>query len=97
MEYGTTHRRWWELHVRVARGDRLSPEQQAVYEATRRELEDDETLGPLQDAKQAREELRDLEVQRRRLEQRRQELDAEIAAVENTLAPQARELLGAEE
>ncbi len=97
MEYGSTYQRWWGLHVRVARGDRLSPEDQAVYDTTRRELEDDETLEPLQDAKQAREELRDLEVQRRWLEQRRQELDTEIAAIESTLAPQARELLGAEE
>jgi septal ring factor EnvC (AmiA/AmiB activator) len=95
--YGPTSQRWRELHLRVARGDRLSAEDQAVYDATRRELEDNETRELIHNAQQAREELRELEAQRRRLEQRRQELDAEIAAIESTLAPQARELLGAEE
>jgi cell shape-determining protein MreC len=94
MEYGPP---WWELHVRVARGDRLSPKDRVVYDTTRRALEESETLEPLQNVKQAREELRELEVQRRRLEQRRQELDAEISAIEGAPAPQARELLGAEE
>jgi hypothetical protein len=97
MMNGSANQRWWELHVRVARGERLSPEERAVYDAIRRELEESETLQPLQSAKEARDELRELELQRRRLEQRRQELDAEIAAVERALAPQARELLGAEE
>jgi hypothetical protein len=97
MEYGSAYRRWWELHLRVARGERLSDEDRAVYDATRHELEDNETLQPFRHARQAREELRELELQRRGLEARRQELDAEIAAVERNLAPQARELLGAEE
>jgi hypothetical protein len=97
MVSGPAYQRWWELHVRVARGDRLSPEDRAVYDTTRRELEDDETFKPLQSAKQARDELHELEVQHRCLEQRRQELDAEIAMIESALAPQARELLGAED
>ena len=96
MVYETADPNWWELHLRVARG-RLSPEDRAVYDATRRELDDSEALGAIQNAKQAREELRDLEAQRHRLEQRRQELDAKIAAIESTLAPEARQLLGAEE
>lgn len=96
MEYGPSYQRWWELHLRIARGESLSAEERAVYDTTRRELEDNE-LVPLQVAKQAREELRGLEAERRRLEVRRQELNAEIAALESNLAPQARELLGAEE
>ena len=97
MEYGSENRRWWELHLRVARGERLIAEDQAVYDQRRREFDDSETFVPVQNAKQAREELRDLETQRRALEQRRQELETEIAAIESTLAPQARQLLGAEE
>jgi cell division protein FtsB len=97
MVHGTANQHWWELHDRVARGDRLTSEEFAVYDATRRELDESESLVPLQNARQAREELRDLEAERRRLEQRRQQLDAEIATIESTLAPQARELLGAEE
>ena len=54
MEYGPSYQRWWELHVRVARGDRLSLEDRAVYDTTRRALEESETLEPLQNVKQAR-------------------------------------------
>ena len=53
MMNGTAYQRWWELHVRVARGDRLSPEDRAVYDTTRRELEESEALQPLQSAKHA--------------------------------------------
>jgi len=88
---------WWQLHVRAARGESLSAEEQAVYDAGRGELERSERLQPLWDAKQSREELRKLEAERTRLEQQRRELDAEIAALESNLAPQARELLGVEE
>ena len=97
MEHGPTYQRWWELHVRVARGERLSPADRVVYDAGRRELEDNGNSEPLQNAKQAREELRDLEVQRRRLEQRRQELDAEITAIESALARKPGNSLAQEE
>ena len=97
MEYGPSYQRWWQLHLRIARGESLSAEERVVYDTTRRELENGEAVGPFQAAKQAREELRGLEAERRRLEARRQELNAEIAALESNLAPQARELLGAEE
>jgi hypothetical protein len=97
MAYESVQQRWWELHVRVARGDPLSVEEQAIYDAARRELEEGEVLGPLQNARQAREELRGLEAERLRLEHRRQQLDAEIAGLERTLAPQVKELLGAGE
>lgn len=83
MEFGPAYQRWWELHLRVARGDSLSAEDRAVCDATRRALEESEVLVPLQDAKRARDELREWEVERRRLEARRQELDAEIAAIES--------------
>lgn len=91
------YRHWWQLHVRVARGESLSPDERVAYEAGRRELEQAETLQPLEDARQSRNELRRLEAERARLEQQRRELDAQIAELESHLAPQARELLGAEE
>lgn len=75
----------------------MKPDEQGVYDAAVRKLEDLETLAPLADARQVRAELRDLEAERRRLEQRRQQLEAEIAALESALVPQARQLLGAEE
>ena len=74
MVYETADPNSWELHLRIAqRGDRLSPEDRAVYDATRRELDDNEALGAIQNAKQAREELHNLEAQRHRLEQHRRE------------------------
>ncbi len=97
MAQGSADQAWWELHVRVARGMQLDASERAVYDAGLRELEDREALAPLADARQARAELRGLEAERRGLEQRRQQLDAEIAAFESALAPQARQLLGAEE
>ena len=33
---------WWELHVRVARGESLAPAEQVIYEATRVALDDEE-------------------------------------------------------
>ncbi len=81
----------------AARGERLNPEERAIYDAALNELDDRESLAPLADAKQARAELRDLEAERGRLEERHRELDSEIAALEGAMAPEARQLLGAEE
>jgi hypothetical protein len=97
MEYGSEFQRWWPLHLRVARGESLSDEEQTIYQGYLRGLDESENLEPLQRAKQARTDLRNLEAERRQLEVRRQELDAEISALESTLGPQARELLRAEE
>jgi septal ring factor EnvC (AmiA/AmiB activator) len=83
--------------MRVARGDLLTPEERTVYDAGCREWDDSEVLRPLQDMKQARDKLREMEAQRAKLEQRRGQLDAQIASLERRLAPHARELLGVEE
>lgn len=92
-----TYQQWWQLHVRTARGESLRRDEQTIYDAGRHELEQDEKLGHLENAKQARVELQTLERERRRLEQRRQQLDGEIAALEGRLEQPTRQLLGAEE
>ena len=97
MVQSGANQNWWGLHLRVARGERLSEEERSLYDASLRELDNREVLASLSDARQARAELRDLEAERRRLEERRQQLDAEITTLEGALAPQARQLLGAEE
>ena len=93
----TAYRRWWQLHLRVARGELLSSEDRAVYDTLLRDLDEDESFLPLQQASEARKELRELEAQRLGLQQRRTQLDEEIADLERKLAPQARHLISAEE
>ena len=65
----------------------MNASERAIYDAALRELEDREALTPLADARQARAELRNLEAERGRLEQCRQQLDAEISAFESALTP----------
>ena len=91
------YQQWWQLHVRVARGESLSPEETSAYAAGRRDLDEDENLRSFEIAKQARQELQALDAERTRLEQRRRQLDAEISSLESRLGLQARQLLGAEE
>ncbi len=93
----SAYQRWWQLHVRVARGETLHPEESELYDVGRRELEQAEVLRPIETARRARRELRALETEHRSLEQRRQQLDREIAALESRLPLAARQLLGAEE
>lgn len=88
------YERWWQLHVRVARGEPLTDEDQHIYEAGRLEIEKAENFGGLAFAKQAREEIVALDAERVRLEQRRKQLDSEIAALESCLSDPARQFLG---
>lgn len=85
---------WWQLHLRFARGETLSAEEQSRYEAVRDELDRDDELPLLASAKHARTDLRRLEAERDELERRRQQLDSRIAALEGRLSSQARQLLG---
>lgn len=59
---------WWELHLRVARGESLTPEERNLYEATLRQLDESERLPHLNDAKVARDNLHRHEAERARLE-----------------------------
>lgn len=85
---------WWQLHLRLARGETLSAEEQSRYEAIRDELGRDDELPLLASAKHARTDLRRLEAERDELERRRQQLDSRIAALEGRLSGQTRRLLG---
>ena len=90
----TTYQPWWQLHLRVARGDSLSPDEQSSYHAGRRELEREERLLETEQAKQAREHLAALEAEHADLERRRQQLDAEIGRLESQLEDHTRQYLG---
>jgi hypothetical protein len=88
------YERWWQLHVRVARDDLLTGEEKRLYEVGRVELEKTEDFVKLPAAKQAREQLVALDAERDRLEQRRKQLDCEIAALESNLSDPERQFLG---
>jgi hypothetical protein len=56
------YRAWWSLHLRAAKGERLSTEEQAVYIAGKRRLQEAEALeGSLVHLRKTREEIRALE------------------------------------
>ena len=91
------YQQWWQLHLRVARGEALSPDQFATYESGRRVLEQQEQFPAATIARKAREELATLEAEHARLEKRRQQLDSEIASLESQLSQQTRQYLGVED
>jgi predicted nuclease with TOPRIM domain len=92
-EYG----QWWQLHVRTARGETLTPQEQSAYEAALRGLDSHESLGTLADARHARQQLIALEAEHSRLEERRRQLGIQIEELEGRLGERTRELLKAEE
>jgi hypothetical protein len=71
----TTYQQWWQLHLRVARGDSLSPDEQSSYHAGRRELEREEQLLQTTEASESRRHLAALEAEHADLERQRQKLD----------------------
>ncbi|MBC8870777.1 MAG: hypothetical protein H8E44_15245 [Planctomycetes bacterium] len=92
----TTYQQWWQLHLRVARGESLGPDEQASYDVGCRELEREEQLLETTEAKESREQLAALEAEHAALETQRQQLDAEIAELESRLRDQTRQYLGVE-
>ena len=81
----STFQTWWKLHVRVARGESLTGEEGAFYEPHRQDLETNEQSQLLLGAKSARDDLTALDSERSLLEQRRQDLDAEIRLLESRM------------
>jgi hypothetical protein len=93
----TTYERWWSLHLRVARGEALPPEEQVAYEVGRRQLEQAEALGdPREQARAAAAAVAALQAEHAKLQARRTEVEAEIARLEHALGEPVRQFLGAE-
>lgn len=88
---------WWQLHLRAARGEALAPEERNTYQAGLSSLERDESLHAVTDARQARQQWIALDTEYSALEQRRQQLDTEIAELESRLSEQTRQYLGVED
>jgi predicted nuclease with TOPRIM domain len=84
---------WWQLHLRIARGEVLRPDEKARYEAVLQDTDAAESLGALADAMNARQKMQALETEHSRLEERRRHLEQEIEDLERRLGQPARQLL----
>lgn len=60
----STFQTWWELHVRVARGESLTADEAVVYQARRDNLDDGDESQLLLRATHARHDLTALESER---------------------------------
>jgi hypothetical protein len=91
------YRTWWELHLRVARGESLNPEEVAAYEVGLKQLHQEESLSDkVATLRQLRANVVTLETEQERLQARRNKLEAEIAVLETLLNQQTAQLLGVE-
>ena len=90
-----TYQRWWNLHLRVARGDKLDSADQAFYESVRQQPEGEETLRALApDLGALQAVIKSLESEHSGLEARRRQLETEIAALESSLRKSIGQPLG---
>ena len=86
---------WSALHIRAARGETLSPEERAVYEAGLKQLEEGESYpGVLTLLKQARAQTAALEAEQAELRVRHDARKARIAVLEAALDERTRQALG---
>jgi hypothetical protein len=77
---------WWDLHLRNARGEELSPEERRLYEEHLARLEGSEILSDdLEDWRLQREEITRLEAECHALQAKREDLAKEIARLDAIL------------
>jgi predicted RNase H-like nuclease (RuvC/YqgF family) len=86
---------WWQLHVRKARGETLTEQEEQCYAAeVARQDREAVPIQNLEDLKTLREQTRALTAENRDLRERVQELEAEIRRVEGSLSRETRTALG---
>jgi hypothetical protein len=89
------YKAWWPLHLRVAKGETLTAEEQVVYETGRQQLYEEEKLdGSIDALQKARRQMLELKAEYEQMRQRYEQMEAEIAALEAQLSEHDRELLG---
>lgn len=89
------YRTWWPLHLRAAKGEMLSAEEQAIYVEGKRRLHEEEALeGSLLRLRQTREEIKALEAERERLQERRRQLRERVTVLESAMSEKAKQALG---
>jgi TolA-binding protein len=88
LQESDTYKRWWQLHLRHAKGESLTPDENKQYLQFRRQLDDEEArelsmlMPTAQFQEQLREQLLEAEVRLRQLQQKRRTLSARIATLE---------------
>jgi predicted RNase H-like nuclease (RuvC/YqgF family) len=77
-------------HLRIARGERLSADEQAFYESLCTEFDRDETTftGQGKRLREALETVKSLETEHSALEERRRQVESQIIALESMLGAQ---------
>jgi chromosome segregation ATPase len=84
LQESDAYKRWWELHLRYAKGESLTPDENRQYLEFRRQLDDEEAreLSVLMPTAQFQEQLQEAEARLRQLQQKRRTLSARIATLE---------------
>jgi hypothetical protein len=86
---------WWDLHVRAARGEELSPAEQVEYEAALRQHDQSPLAQPdLAELKRLRSHAGSLAEENAQLRTRVDALLREIRRMEGNLNEETRQLLG---
>jgi hypothetical protein len=84
----SNYQEWWQLHIRTARGEPLSPEEQMVYQAGVDELDHSEVdrlqLAPLANLRQLREQIHRLTQSLAHLTTVNEQLNRQIATLEQS-------------
>jgi hypothetical protein len=90
---------WWELHLRQARGESLSEEEQRFYDAeiARQDREASPLKSDLGSLKKLRAQVCNLPRTNAQLRARLVELETQMQNVEQSLSQETREALGAME
>ena len=90
-----TYKIWWALHIRSAKGETLTPEDEQVYQAGCREFDADESLdGAIMSLQQSRDRVRKLKEEYVRLQQQYDLLEAEQLDLEARLSEKDKRRLG---
>ncbi len=87
---------WWELHLRIARGETLSEQEQQLYDAevARQDREAPPLKTDLESLRTMREQVLALGRDNVELRSRVDELEREIRRVEHALSAETRQALG---
>jgi chromosome segregation ATPase len=84
LQESEAYKSWWQLHLRYAKGETLTPSESETYHAFRTRLERDEAqeISVLLPTENFQERLTVAEERLRQLQQKRRALSARIATLE---------------
>lgn len=94
-----SYRAWWPLHLRVAKGETLSADEQTAYEAGLQQLdaEEAEAFRPdkeIVDLRELREQVFAADAEHQRLSKQYETMRSEMARLEALLDERTRQALG---